>query len=268
MAAFTDFNDFLLSVVYPNEIGMVAKGTSGSAVAGRCHHPWNIGAPLGVAPTTAVVPTAATIGAVGQGNNAGGSNFIMGGQVSHRQPGVFVLTDRLSHQGGLSGTATGAQTTNLPTAALTRFTTGAGVMIGLDIYTDIGSTGTTVTASYTNQAGTASRTTTAVVWGGTGFRTSMRRVLLPLQSGDTGVRAVASVTAAGTTGTVGNFGVTLFKPLLFIPVDSVSQMKFDLFNQMLGGIPDIPSDACLEWMFWPTATTTVGPMASLEFAWH
>ena len=125
----------------------------------------------------------------------------------------IILADRVSHQGGLSGIVTTAQTTNLPTGALTRFTSGVGVCIALEIYTAIGATATTVTVSYTNQAGTAGRTSQASVFGGSLSNAVARFVILPLQDGDTGVRSVESVTVLATTGTAGAFGVTLFKPL-------------------------------------------------------
>lgn len=223
-----------------------------TTVAGRWYDLWTVTPPIGVAPTTAVAPTRTTTGALGQENAAGGSQkSILGVRFSALNPGNYLVVDRLSHQGGLSGTVTTAQTTNLPTAALTRYTSGEGVMLGLTIYTLIGTTATTVTASYTNQAGTAGRTTTAVVFGGTAFREAGRMVLLPLQAGDTGVRAVASVTVLATTGTAGNFGVTLVKPLYQICVpdgSGVLPAGGFLSGSTGGGLPAIVDDSCLSFL--------------------
>lgn len=224
---------------------------SPAIAVGRPRDLW-VSTPLaGVAPTTAVVPTRATVGALGGWENSGGAlqNLIPGGNLGAVNPGVWILCDRLSHQGGLSGTVAGVQTTNLPTAALTRYTDGAGVMLGLSIYTQIGTTGTTITASYTNEAGTAGRTTAAVVWGGTGFREAQRMVLLPLQSGDLGVRAVANVNAVASTVTAGAFGVTLFKPLVAFPLWSPDEPVDPIVGgAMFGGFPEILDDACLFWL--------------------
>ena len=207
-------------------------------------------APAGVAPTTAVVPTNATTGSFEQHDGASGrltfaaiNATLSAATVTN---GAIIIADRLSHQGGLSGTVTTAQTTNLPTAALTRYTSGDGVMIGLSIYTAIGTTGTTVTASYTNQAGTAGKTTQAVVFGGTGYREAARMILLPLAVGDTGCRSVESVTVLATTGTAGNFGVMLFKPLIMAPfaTSTVSDADF-VSGGMMGGFPEIVDGACL-----------------------
>jgi len=149
----------------------------------------------------------------------------------------------------LSGTVTTAQTTNLPTAALTRFTSGEGVMIGLCIWSNIGGTATTVTVSYTNQAGTPGQISTATQIGGNNIANlNGRIILIPLAAGDTGVRSVESVTLAGTTGTAGNIGVCLFKSLAIMAmndwqgahaIDAISTGGF------VGALAEVHPDACL-----------------------
>ena len=157
-----------------------------------------------------------------------------------------LLYDRLSHQGGLSGIVATAQTTNLPTAALPRYTTGAQVWIGLEIYTAVGATATTVTANYTNQAGTAGRTTKAVAFGGSGTNSAGTIVILPLADGDTGVRSVESVTLAATTGTAGNFGVTLIMPLFVLPPAYGGIPESIYANGLMAGkMIELVSNACL-----------------------
>jgi phage tail sheath gpL-like len=121
-------------------------------------------------------------------------------------------------------------------------------MMGITIYTQIGTTGTTVTAAYTNQAGAGGQVAPLVVIGGTGFREANRMILLPLASGDTGVRAVATIALTATTGTAGDIGVTLFKPLYVITVDEssgvISAAGF-ITGKTCGGIAVIPDDACI-----------------------
>jgi hypothetical protein len=133
-------------------------------------------------------------------------------------------------------------------------------MIGLSIYAAVGTTATTVTASYTNQDNTSGRTTPAVVFGGTGFNAAGRMILLPLQEGDSGVRQVASVTIAASTGTAGNFGVVLFRPLLAICVSDSSAVApiASLINGCsCGGAPTILNDACLFLLNVSTGTSGV-----------
>ena len=166
--------------------------------------------------------------------------------------GTVLLYDRLLHIGGLSGTTTTAQTVG---GTLTRYTGGDGNMMFAEIYTIIGTTGTTITASYTNQAGTASRTTTAVAFGGTGFREVTRAILLPLQSGDTGIQAVASTTVLATTGTAGSFGITVAKPLAYACLGTAGVPGWRDFVTGLPGIPKIESGACLSLLWFPNTTT-------------
>jgi hypothetical protein len=192
------------------------------------------------------------------------SPFIIGSRIaSPGATGVYYFIDRLSHQGGLSGIVTTAQTTNLPTAALTRYTDGVGVMIGLTIYTVIGGTAATVTASYTNQAGVSGRTTAVQAIGGSGNSSAGRMIFLPLQAGDTGVRSVESVTLAATTGTAGNFGVTLFKILGAVCSDNVQALSWNdiITGGFIGGIPEFSDTTHLSLMGIFNNTTSTGGMS-------
>lgn len=228
---------------------------SNTTIAGRWHDLWRALVPLGNVPTTAAACDRTTVGALGQENAGAGEVLtVIGARANANGPGVYLLIDRLSHQGGLSGIVTGTVTTNLPTAALPRYADGAGVMIGLTIYTQIGTTATTITATYTNQDGTGSRATPLVAFGATGFREANRMILLPLQSGDTGVRSVESVTLTATTGTAGAYGVTLFKPLVPIVItDSSGVLSAGGFlsGSVLGGLPQILDGACLSMLCCP-----------------
>ena len=213
-------------------------------------------------PSTAVVPTRTTTGAVHFPTPQGSNNsFLMGMGFNLSATQGILLMDVLSWQGGLSGTVTGAQTTNLPTAALTRYTTGEGVLLGLACWTATGSTAVNVTASYTNQAGTSGKTTSSVnFWGGgwgivTGAPTATQIQFLPLATGDYGVRAVASVTLSASTLTAGNFGVILVKPLamLSIPTSSTTaEIEYIVQTTMM---PEIQDDAFLAWAGGMSVTT-------------
>jgi hypothetical protein len=221
--------------------------TTGTALAGRTYDTWRTSVPLGAVPTASVAPTNDTLGALGQRNPASGQLSIVGARFSALNPGVYLICDRLSHSGGLSGTVTMAQPTNLPTAAITRGT-GVGVRIGLTIYTQIGTTATTVSASYTNTVPTAGRTTPLIQMGATGHREANRMIILPYAEGDAGVNSVESVTLTGTTGTAGAFGVTLFRPLFAILVSDASGVLSAggfISGNTGGGIPAIPDGACL-----------------------
>jgi hypothetical protein len=218
----------------------------------------------GTYPTSAAYPTRATAGALGQANPGGGrEKWLVGVAASASQMGTLILYDRLAHIGNLSGTATGAQTVNLTLSGL-RYSAGTGVQIWLEIHTQIGASSTTITASYTNQAGTSGQTTQATAWGNTNFREKDRIVILPLASGDSGVQAVASVTAAATTGTAGAFGVVLVRPLLYIPISGSS---LAVARDLVTGLPSlqkIETDACLAWAWVATVATAPQVVASVH----
>ena len=259
--AISTFSEYKDSLSHPDQIISI-NAIATTSIAGRVYDLWRSMVPQGAVPTTAAVPTSTTLGAQDFINSTAGTLSIVGTRFNSMSPGIYLICDRLSHQGGLSAVTTGAQTTNLPTAALTRYTSGEGVMIGLTVYTAIGATGTTITASYTDQGGTSGNTTPVVVFGGTGFREASRMILLPLAAGDTGVQAVASVNIVATTGTAGAFGVTLFKPLYVMCIDSTSGVSIlDLFNG--GGVVEIVDDACLFLVAISTSTSIAGNGAIL-----
>lgn len=156
-----------------------------------------------------------------------------------------LIIDRLNHSGGLSGNIITSQTTNLPTATLTRYTSGVGVYAALHIITSVGATDSVATVTYTNSAGTAGRTGT-IVWAANtpGARTFYP---VPLQADDLGVKSVESVVLSVATGAVGNFGVVLFKPLAFIPMD-IQGRVLDC-TQIPGWNSTVEAGACLEILY-------------------
>lgn len=261
MAAFTDLDDYKARLRNPTEMDCDARSTF-TTLAGRLFSLWTAGGNetgTGVAPTTAVVPSRTLAGSAGQGNPASGKELFMPRLDMNRvNGGLLILCDRLSHQGGLSGTVSTAQTTNLPTAALTRYTDGVGVQAALEIYTQVGTTAASATISYTNESGTSGRTSTATTFGATSWRTNGRFVQIPLAAGDYGVRAVASVTLSVTTGTAGNFGVTLYKPLISFPAPLYGNQNYiyDAIANQGGQLPKILTDACLFWLYMPITTAS------------
>ena len=161
---------------------------------------------------------------------------------------AMMVLDLLNVSGGLNATLTTAQTTNLPTAALTRYTSGEGVMAGIVVYSIVGTTGTTISINYTNSAGTSGRVSPVTTFGGGFYRESGLLIPIPLQQGDTGIRSIESVTVTATTGTAGNFGVCLYKPLSMISFESTTgQAPLDAVSTgcIIGSLAEIHPDACL-----------------------
>ena len=164
--------------------------------------------------------------------------------------GTFFLYDRLWHNSALNGTLTTAQTFTQP--ALTRHTDGIGVEIWLEWYTATGSTAVTATISYTNSDGVSGRTGTCSI---AASPVAGQMMMVALQAGDKGVQSVQSVTLSATTGTAGNFGVTLGKrkALIPIPVANIASPPQD-FAAL--GLPEIQDNACIAIGVQCTATNT------------
>jgi hypothetical protein len=133
--------------------------------------------------------------------------------------GALMLVDILWAGGGLSASSAVSQT--ISSSALTRYTSGNGVMIALEPTTALGATAQNLTITYTNQAGSSKTTpATAMVVSSAGQRLSCFSNNLgpffPLAAGDIGVKSIqsGSFSAANTAGIL---NVYLVKPLMIIP---------------------------------------------------
>ncbi len=243
------------------------------ALAGRVNSHWLAdGTPGGAnaAPGgTARNPTNATTGSVQQTNAAAGFQKylvdIVYGQSTNNSIFNVFLYDRLADISGLSGTNTSPQnTTNLSVNRYTG-TASAGNQIMVEVYTQIGATNTTITASYTNQAGTPGQTTIATNFGSTTYgRAITAAFFLPLAQGDTGVRSVESVTLAGTTGTAGDFGVTIIHPLAWMSSTSSGSLGVAT-DMMFKGPTPIAANACLAFYAIPVSNSNFPYSVAMKF---
>lgn len=234
---------------------------AGVPIAGRPYSLWAIdGQPAqGAAPTTWANPVNTETGALEQADPGGGrQKWLTGFSATGLVAGTLMLYDRLGANGNLNATTTTAQTF---TGTLTRYnsTDSVGNIMWYEIYgnttTVLGATGTTMTVSYTNEGGTASRTSAAVTIGGTGFREGNQARLIPLQAGDTGIQSVENVDLVASTTTAGAFGITVARPLAMAVIDSAGVGGWRDFVTGMPGIPEIKTDACLAFLWFPAVTT-------------
>jgi hypothetical protein len=199
------------AVAGAQELRLIYKPSLASMVAGQFGSLWTSnGTPsAGATPPTSgvnTIPTRATNGALLLPTFAGGVDvYLANFKAAIGNAGSLWLFDRLAHMSGLSGVVATAQAVNHH--PLTRHTSGDGVSAFLEVYGVLGATGVTATVSYTNQAGLAGRSGMAAIPSNANIG---RFIPVTLQAGDTGVRSVQSVIHA-TTGTAGNYGVTLAK---------------------------------------------------------
>lgn len=135
----------------------------------------------------------------------------------------MVLCDYLLYYPFIDTDAVGEQQDMVQTVSLPRYTDGKGVMM-MAVAQSAASTVGTFTVSYTNQDGTAGRTsavtyTKAVAGGGALVSSTTNAVsgsqpFIQLQAGDSGVRSVESVTFSAAGG--GLMAIVLVKPLMHI----------------------------------------------------
>lgn len=250
----------LVAALAASQIAPYYKAAATTKGAGYYHSLWRIaGAPTSGGlppPESGEAPTSTTEGAMPL-VNAGGGNQLYVGRMSLNSgsTGTFIIYDRLVHTSGLVANTTGEQTVN--STALTRYTTGVGVQIWLEWYSATGGTGTpTATVSYTNQAGTAGKSTVSPPWV-TGM--SVGQMLpVPLAAGDTGVRSVQTVTLSGITNGAGNFGIVLLKPLFDIPIITANAGVYQ--DAFACGMPQVANSACLSLMML-ASTASMLPIA-------
>lgn len=281
MAAITDLSDLINrqsggnsgtpNNLFFHKVPRVGGAAATATIAGRAASLWTYdGTPSGGAvPTAVAIPDRSLQGALPFTAATGGRDLhLIGAMITPTVSGVFLLYDRLMHIGGLNGTLTTDQTVQGSPAspAITRNTGGEGNIAWYEIYGIIGTTNRTLTMTYVNQAGTTGQTSTINI-GATGFREVTRAQRIPLAAGDTGIRSIEKIALNGTTGTAGNFGITLAQPLAWLPVGSVGTAGWRDYSTGLPGIPVIDPNACLALMFIPTATTAPelwGCLATIE----
>ena len=190
-------------------------------------------------------------------------------------PSQLMLVDLQGYWPTISNNTTSPQTL-LGTPTL-RYTNGAGCRL-FQVQTAVaGATAQNMALSYTDQAGNTGNTlpvtvamTASAIAGHishSGTAANNYGPFLPLANGDTGVQNVATVTmSAANTGT---FALCLAKPLLTIPLTTVSvAAERDLVNQ-LPSMPQVKDGACLVWLYFAGAATGANTnfYLSTEFAW-
>lgn len=205
--------------------------------------------------TTGLVPTDATAGAPAITDfGSGNVGYIQTAEYANSVAGRAFIYDRLWHAGSVSMTALATTTFSSQPAITQRLpnagTDWGGLEILLEINVAVSATATTVSVSYTNEAGVSGRTTGASA-SLSGF-TNRRIVRLPLQAGDKGVRTIDSVTVGGTVATTGTFNVILARRLAAFNTRVANACDIRGWD-LLGG-PIVFQDSCLWGVVQPDST--------------
>lgn len=179
------------------------------------------------------------------------------GSVSH----AMFFADRLVHNGGLVANATTLTTFNsfdLPDDRGLDLTNYTDIHWFYEIYTDIGTTGTTVTFTYDSP--TSSVQTVAVAIGGTSpLGRAGRMFEIPPNAGHPIVRIKSSRLTA-TTGTAGSWGIVAVHEHGLYPMGQVNVGSLFDFAQV--GLHEIPITAHM-FMYVLSSTTSSGIVSGL-----
>jgi hypothetical protein len=168
---------------------------------------------------------------------------------------MLLLCDRLWHNSGFTITSTGAQTVNsvaFPARDAAGTTNGDQVLLGVEISTATGAGTPTITANYTNQAGTASRTATNSV---PTVASSAQGTFYPigLQAGDTGVRSVQSLTLSATW-TSGTMHLVAYRVLASLELSAAGIPN--AVDALTSGMPRCYDGTVPVLLYIPQTTTT------------
>lgn len=244
----------------------IAKAVTATLVAGRPASLWSLaGAPgAGSFDTTlngVVLSSSSTIpnGAIPHYDPASGNSYLAFFEAMANQGGVLELRDRLWHNGGYTITSTAAQNSTTPTWPSrcptsgiddTPTTTGLGVRLALEISAAAGAAAPTITCSYTNQAGTASRSATNVL--ATANSPAIGAVYdIGLQAGDTGVRSLQSTTLS-VSWVSGTMNMVAYRVLARLPLQALISNGMDA----LTGLGTRIYDGTVPWLVFIPNTTT------------
>jgi hypothetical protein len=208
----------------------------------------------GAIPTTAAICTNTTTGGMNfTQQTAPASSYGGYGYVSTSNNAMSVeIHDRLMHRGGLVGNVATAQTVGLDLHAniannnLAERIGDPGysdIQWWLEWYTDTGSTA--VTATITCEYSDASTATLNVSLAATrraGFCVPLNGLVPAAQSGKY-IRAIPTIQLSATTGTAGNFGVTVTRPRFTMPSPLANFQT--VYNWADLGLPEIYNQSCL-----------------------
>jgi hypothetical protein len=196
-----------------------------------------------------------------------GSNIYLAGMDASQagNVGSVLLVDRLWDNSGITVTTTTGQTVNSaawPSRDSSGSTLGAGVLVGLEVSATLGNGAVTnTTLTYTNSAGTASRTGTITSFPAAAPTGTFMPFLLA--AGDVGVRSIQTLTL-GTTYVSGTMHLVAYRVLALVPTPQSNVGASQDFLQL--GLPRIWDSSALQFLYLLAGTAGGAVSSSLNFA--
>jgi hypothetical protein len=221
--------------------------------------------------------TSATTGAVPIPVTIGGSDHLyLTNAVANHVTGtnVHMYVDVLVSAGNIL--ATSATSQNISTTSLSRWTSGEGLAMTLEVTAALGATAANITISYTDQAGNTANSTGAIALTTSAIAGRLVPVLdgpmIRLAAGDYGVRTIEGcILSASMTGS-GVMAALIYKPLVVCPTIGLTTWNERSTPAQLSGIKQLTSAAGGELPFVGSfvlaSTTSTGTILQwLEFVY-
>lgn len=196
-------------------------------------------------------------------------------------PGTLLLVDVCLYYPGIVTTSASVQ--NLVNgSSLTRYTDGVGLRPYTVMTIASGANTPTMAMSYTRQTtggtdtGRALGATTALTASSgigrfphSGTAANNRGPFLPLQSTDTGIKSVQSVTITTPHATTGTMALVICRPLAEIPLSTANVPVIMDFLTQAPSLPRVIDGACLNLLYQPAGAAANGSIisGSVEFVW-
>lgn len=244
------------------------KAVTGTMVAGRPWTTWalagNPGAGSYDTTLNGVALSSPVNGQIPFTNPSSGNTYLARFGATATQAGVLVLADRLWHNGGYTITSNTAQNSTTPTwpaRDANGSTNGEGVLLALEISAAAGAASPTITISYTNSDGTASRSAT------NSFPTANSPAAgsmfpIGLQAGDKGVRSVQSLTLS-VSWVSGTMNLVAFRPIASIELPGA--FIPNAVDALTSGFPRLYDSSVPYLFFIPNTTTTSNISGNVVF---
>jgi len=256
--AITTLDGALAGMTWPRYF---AKAVTGTMVAGRPWSTWllagNPGAGAENSTLNGVVldSTAAQLAGQIHFSDGGASTYLARFQGGATIAGTLLLVDRIWNNGGFTITTTGAQNITSPTwpsRCADGTTNGLGIMVGIEVSAACGAAAPAPTLTYTNQAGTASRTA------GLAFATANSPAAgsffpFALMAGDSGIRSVQSL-ALNTSWVSGTINLVAYRVLASLELTGA--FVPNAIDSITGGFPKMYNGSVPFLIFIPSTTTT------------
>lgn len=253
----------LVAAIASAGIVPIYKASVANMAAGYLAALWRaVGSPLwgqGAIPAAAATPTDATAGGILLPAFGANTGYVLRFAPVGATVNTFLLYDRLAHMGGLVGNVATSQTVNLNVdtalAAGRCRSDRLDVDWFVEIYTDLGTTASNLTVTYTDVNDVGSKTVVITGFTGTSPLNRSGRCVQLVPSDGVQIKSIQSAILSISSGTAGSFGLTARRRLC-----AVSQMVANIMgigvDGLSLGLPTIAETACLEMLVQCSTTST------------